>query len=224
MNVRTQSFVLVAFGIVLVRLATTEALLRYVRPGARPIVLCAGVVVAGLACWRIIADRPRGNSPPGRGARSGWLVLAPVLTLAVVAPPPLGALTANHRGAVPPRPHGPLADLPRSNPVPIALADVVVRAISDHGRSLRGHRLRTVGFVSRRGATGFVLTRLVITCCAADAEPNSVEVTTSAAIPAVDAWVEVTGRFTGMSRTNRFTPAFAADKVDPISPPANPYG
>lgn len=42
---------------------------------------------------------------------------------------------------------------------------------------------------------GFQLARLVITCCAADAQPIVAQVLTSAAPPARDTWVTVTGTF-----------------------------
>lgn len=217
-----QSMILLAFGGALVRLACSDALLRYVRPGTRPFVLGAGLAIVALAGGCLVLREGAPGAAPG--SRAVAFVLAPVVAVVVVAPPALGALTASRRPAAPPRPHGVLGPLPASDPVPIALADIVVRSIWDHGRTLRGHELRTVGFVSRRGATGFIVTRLVITCCAADAEPNSIEVDAHGAAPPLNAWVEVTGRFTGMSDAGRFVPRLVASDVRPVSAPANPYG
>jgi hypothetical protein len=54
-NTRTQSFVLLLFGGALLRLATSDALLHYVRPISRPWVLLAGLAFVGLALWNLVA-------------------------------------------------------------------------------------------------------------------------------------------------------------------------
>ncbi len=59
MSARTQAFVLVLFGGALLRLATTDALLRYVRPVARPWVLLAGAAVVALALWSLAVGSGR---------------------------------------------------------------------------------------------------------------------------------------------------------------------
>jgi uncharacterized membrane protein YcgQ (UPF0703/DUF1980 family) len=105
----------------------------------------------------------------------------------------------------------------------LGLSDIVIRSAWDHGQSLRGHRLRVIGFVRDAMAPGFVLTRLAITCCAADAERNDIEVRTAAPAPARDSWVEVTGRFAGMSTILPDTPVLIASGTRAIAEPADPY-
>jgi len=62
MTSRTQAFVLLLFGGALLRLATTDALLRYVRPVARPWVLLAGAAIVALALWSLFASRSGSGS------------------------------------------------------------------------------------------------------------------------------------------------------------------
>jgi len=65
----------------------------------------------------------------------------------------------------------------------------------DAGHTLTGHQIALTGFVLGPEPGGFQLARLVITCCAADAQPIVAQVLTSAAPPARDTWVTVTGTF-----------------------------
>src|SRR5882724_2980764 len=104
MTQRTQAFVLLLFGGALLRLATTDSLLRYVRPVARPWVLLAGAAMVALALWSLLVPTRTGEgSTPDEtdddhghhgGSRAAWLVLAPVVAILVVAPPALGAYSA----------------------------------------------------------------------------------------------------------------------------------
>jgi uncharacterized membrane protein YcgQ (UPF0703/DUF1980 family) len=54
------------------------------------------------------------------------------------------------------------------------MLDFSTRALWDSGRTLAHHDLSLTGFVLKHWPDGFVLARLVITCCAADARPVEV--------------------------------------------------
>ncbi|HEV2087054.1 MAG TPA: hypothetical protein VGR21_01960, partial [Cryptosporangiaceae bacterium] len=74
--------------------------------------------------------------------------------------------------------------------------DYVTRAIWDKGASLQGRELKLSGFVSPGKDGRAYLTRIVLSCCAADGRP--LKVALSGAVPdglAVDSWVEVVGTF-----------------------------
>lgn len=116
-----------------------------------------------------------------------------------------------------------LVPLPVSGVVSLGLSEIVIRSAWDHRRSLRGHRLRVVGFVRARTREGFILTRLAITCCAADAERNDLEVQTTRPVPAQGTWMEVTGRFMGISTALPYTPVLVATDARAIAEPADPY-
>ena len=237
MNSRTQAFVLLLFGGALLRLATTDALLRYVRPVARPWVLLAGAGMVGLAVWSLIAQaRSRAGTRSEdsevvdahghhHGAsRAGWLVLAPVVAILVVAPPALGAYSAKRlpvSSIKPPSRQFPA--LTGADPIQVSLLDFYGRAAFGAGQTLTGHRIALTGFVLGPEVGGFQLARLVITCCAADAQPVVASVQTTAAPPSRDTWVTVTGRFAGMSPADATVPVLRADTVTPARQPANPY-
>jgi uncharacterized repeat protein (TIGR03943 family) len=234
-NTRTQAFALLLFGATLLRLATTDALLRYVRPVARPWIVLAALVMLGLAIWTLVAEsRSDLQRCPGRdstdepdhhgGSRAAWLVLAPVVAILVVAPPALGAYTAMRLPVsqiktssrhVPP--------LNGADPVAVSLLDYYGRAAFDGGRTLAGHHIKLTGFVLRAMPNGFEMARLVITCCAADARPVIVSVRTQGPTPSRDAWVTVTGEYGGMSPSDYTVPVLRALNVTPTRQPDNPY-
>jgi len=232
---RTESFVLLLFGGGLVRLATGDALLRYVRPVARPWVLIAGLAVVLLALWTLVASFRASDTPdPERpehdehghpaGTRTAWLVVAPVVAILVIAPPALGSFSASRAPTTVAEP----ADvnfpaLTGADPVPVSMIDFATRALWDSGRTLSGRRVSVTGFVLRSGQGGFVLARLVITCCAADARPIEISVRTGAPPPVQDGWVTVTGSYTGVSPVDATLPELTAQTITPIAQPANPY-
>jgi uncharacterized repeat protein (TIGR03943 family) len=249
-NTRTQSFVLLLFGAALCRLATSDALLRYVRPVARPWVLLAGIGMVGLAIWSLVASYRSRTAPHTsvttpiasseapldtateaadihghRGAsRAAWLIVAPVVAVLVVAPPALGAFSAARTPPTvtkPPDIHFPALSGP--DPVPLPLIDLATRAIWDDGRTLTGRQLRLTGFVVHGDQGGFLLARLVITCCAADARPIDIEVHTASSFPAAGGWVSVIGRYAGLSPTDTTLPVVRADVVTAVKQPSNPY-
>ena len=231
MTWRTQSLLLLMFGGALLRLATTDALLRYVRPVARPWVLLAGLAMAGLALWSLAArpgdDAHRDGGERYGPSRAGWLVLAPVVAIVVVAPPALGAYSAARipmsAVAVASRHLPPLRG---ADPVRMSLLDYFARAAFDAGHTLRGHHVSLTGFVLRREPRGFELARLVITCCAADARPVVVSVLTQpgeSGVPPPNTWVTLSGTYGGQSASDSTVPVLLAESVSMISQPADPY-
>ena len=228
MSARCQSFVLVLFGAALIRLAATDALLRYVRPVARPWVLLAGVGIVTIALWSL-ADATRSPSLAAdeHGGASGiaWLVVAPVVAVLVIAPPALGAYAAARIPATAPPPSArgfpPLRAT--TGPTPVTLLDFYARSAFDGGATLAGHRVELTGFVLRSEPDGFRLARLVITCCAADARAVVVRIRSPAAAPRPDAWVKVIGTYAGTSPAEPTLPVLRAETVTPVSAPDNPY-
>ena len=243
MNARTQSFVLLLFGGALLRLSPSDALLRYVRPVSRRWVFLAALAFIALALWGLVAgrfgkilrpgDEETGQIGGDEGAdahghsgasRAGWLVLAPVVAILVIAPPALGSFSASRVPATVAKPaSSQFAALPKGNPVPLQLIDFAARAVWDDGRTLTGHDMALTGFVLRADSGGFVLSRLVITCCAADARPIDIGVRHSGAAPAVGTWVTVTGGYGGVAPDDATLPLIDATTVTVIRPPTNPY-
>jgi uncharacterized repeat protein (TIGR03943 family) len=189
----TQSLLLVLLGGAVLRISADSTFLRYVRAWTRPYLLTAGAVLLLLGLLSLYRERA-GGDPDRHGPPVGWLLLLPVFAIFLVAPPALGSYAAAGRGneVAPPAGRGGTPPLPAGDPVTTTLTDFAVRAIWDGGRSLAGRRVRLVGFITPRPGGGFYLTRMVITCCAADARPLKVLISGGPAEqPAADSWLAV---------------------------------
>lgn len=190
--------------------------------------LLGGVILLRPA-WGGHADSDHDSHDHGGGSRVGWLLVAPILAIAVVAPSPLGAFAANRAPTTlptPPRDFGPLPAA-TNGAVDLPLTEFVGRARYGQGRSLDGIPVRLVGFATTdaRG-DGFLLTRFVISCCAADARPVRVAIRGGQPPwPAPDTWLEVTGTWRPETRSAEDTgpPTLNTTGLRTISPPANQY-
>jgi uncharacterized repeat protein (TIGR03943 family) len=221
-NTRTQSYLLLLFGGALIRLGATDVLLRYVRPIARPWVLAAGIAIVALAILRLVLAHREGTEH-GSAIKIGWLLLAPVIVIVVIAPPALGAFTARRAPvSVPVTGHGDFAPLTGPAPHRLALFDFTTRVLWDSARTVTGQDVALTGFVLNQRPDGFVLARLVITCCAADARAVEVFIH-SAEHPAGNDWVTVTGRYAGTDPAEPTFPLIDAATVMAVPAPKNPY-
>jgi uncharacterized repeat protein (TIGR03943 family) len=151
-----------------------------------------------------------------------WLVLAPVIAVLVVAPPALGAYSAQ-RAPVVRIPTGQNPNLVTSaRPLPVSMFLFLLLSVAKP-TVMRSQPVTLTGFVLGQRTGGFVLARIAITCCAADASTVKVEVSTSASVPAVGSWVQVTGTYTGSEPDAHQTPKLTATAVTPVAQPAQPY-
>lgn len=209
--------VLVALGVFVFATVGTGQYLNYVRPEMRPLLLLTGSAVLFLGMqgalddWRR-RDRARSAAEPsvtaddpadahGHGHQHtglpplAWLLTAPAVCFLLLAPPSLGAFSAERAvdavrvvdtdAAWPPLPPDPVVDLP--------VSEYVARALWDPGRTLEGRTVRLVGFVTSGPDGGWFLTRMSIQCCAGDASAWRVSVVADGPAPALDQWVEVEG-------------------------------
>jgi uncharacterized repeat protein (TIGR03943 family) len=92
---------------------------------------------------------------------------------------------------------------------------------------MAGRSFRLIGFVSDRPGGGYYLTRMVISCCAADATAVRISVTGAAGPFRADTWIQVDGHYDGLdrSREKEIGPVaiIRADSVRQITPPREPY-
>lgn len=90
-----------------------------------------------------------------------------------------------------------------------------------------GQKVDLIGFVARWEGLGpeeFVLTRFVVTCCAADAVPVGVKVIWRSAGSFLDnQWVRVQGRAKAETWDGRLGVVVRPDAVDRVEVPAVPY-
>jgi uncharacterized repeat protein (TIGR03943 family) len=238
--------VLFLAGGTLLRLAVTGSYTRYVKVGARPYLIAAGTVILTLAVvslWQAVTARRRRDTsaprdPHGDGGHDhhhhgrfevAWLLVVPLAVLLLIAPSPAGAYEAGRAGsALPPAPSSPYTALPAGDPVTLSVVDYASRAVFDAGRTLTGHHIHLTGFLTAASGGGWYLTRMLVTCCAADAQP--IKVGLAGDLPAgvhTDVWVSVVGTYT--TRTAKDTvngatiPYLTVVSAQVAKQPADPY-
>ncbi|MFE5892137.1 TIGR03943 family putative permease subunit [Streptomyces sp. NPDC056462] len=167
-------------------------------------------------------DQHGGHHSP----RVAWLLALPALALLLFPPPALGSYSAGREAAQrAAQGVGAFPALPAGDPVALTLAEFSSRAIYDSGRSLTGRTVRMTGFVIRDDDGTWYVTRLLVSCCAADATTGKAEIRGVDAPPA-DAWVTVTGTWHPrgeLGTDGAWPPVLDAASVRRVAQPANPY-
>ncbi|MCX4763554.1 TIGR03943 family protein [Streptomyces sp. NBC_01275] len=220
----------------------SELYLRYVQPALRPCLIVSGTVLVLLAAAMAVVRRRSARSPEGQAheehhhghshsparPRVAWLLTLPALALLLFPPPALGSYSAGREAAQrAAQGVGTFPALPAGDPVALTVAEFSSRAIYDSGRSLKGRTVRLTGFVTHGDDGAWYVTRLVVTCCAADATTGKVEIrgADDEALPA-DTWVTVTGVWRPKGKLGSdaaWPPVLDAATVQRVKQPADPY-
>jgi putative membrane protein len=243
------ALVLALVGGTLLKLAISGDYQRYVKVGLRPYLTAAAVVVlavAAVSLWQAVAHRRAtpdahahgDDDDDGHGHSHGgfdvaWLLVLPMLVLLLIAPPALGSFSAARTGTALGAGSSGTAELPAlpdGDPVRLSVLDYASRAVFDHGRTLQNRHVTLSGFVvaSDDGGTWY-LTRMVITCCAADAQPIKVGLTGD--VPPglkTNDWIEVSGSYTPEKVdkdpvNGEAIPYLSVSSAKPIPAPRNQY-
>ena len=239
MNKEVQPVVLVLVGAAVLKISLGEAYLRYVKEGLQPFLVASGVVLVLLgllSAWRDLDRGGDSTSAPVDQAGDGhdhahggpgiaWMLLLPVAAIFLVAPPALGADAASRdSGTVAGPRETSFVPLPEGDPVPLSVADYAVRAGWGGADTLQGRRVALDGFVTPTEDGGWYVTRIAMSCCAADGQAVKVKVLGQPAPPA-DTWVEVTGTYVPADAEDpRTVPAvIQASGVVETTAPSNPY-
>jgi len=224
----------------------SELYLRYVQAALRPYLVVSGgllVLLGVVAAVRAMVHREHeeeageeeegehdhGHSHSHAGPRIAWLLTLPALALLLFPPPALGSYSASREEAQrAAQGVGTFSALPAGNPLDISVAQYSSRAIYDTGHSLKGRTLRMTGFVTHGSNGAWYVTRLMVTCCAADATISKVEIRgdESDGAPQTDSWVTVTGTWIPKGRLgtdSAWPPVLAATEVTQVKQPADPY-
>jgi uncharacterized repeat protein (TIGR03943 family) len=220
----------------------SELYLRYVQSGLRPYLVVSGAVLvllgaaAGIVRWRgRHADEEHGHEDDHHedghghahpGPRLAWLLALPALALLLYPPPALGSYSAGRETAQrAAQGVGTFPALPSGDPVRLTLGEFSSRAIYDSGRSLKGRTVRMTGFVTQDTDGTWYVTRLYVTCCAADATTSKIE-TRGADAPPTDEWVTVTGTWRPQGELGSeaaWPPVLDAGSVVRVKQPSDPY-
>jgi uncharacterized repeat protein (TIGR03943 family) len=228
----TQNTLVLLVGLSAVVMVIKGTYLHFVKPSLLPWLIAAAIVLIALAVASIVRDlRHAPAEEHGHRHRPWlvWLLLVPIALTTFVVPPPLGAqgtapetiaATEPVRRAFPPLPAG------RAPAVPIP--DVVMRAAADSANSL-DRRLITITGFTLKYPEGTDLGRVVIVCCAADAQLARIHLAGPALAEAADypedTWLQLQGTVvpgTSTASTN-FIPTMAVSTVTRIEKPANTY-
>jgi uncharacterized repeat protein (TIGR03943 family) len=217
-NRQAQAVILLLIGGAVLRASLTGQYLNYVKPGLQPYLVLAGVilVVAGLfTLWYELRPRPGkatahpdgaahadhgdddGHGHGAGGPKVAWLLLAPVIGLLLVAPPALGSYAAGRSGSAVVA-KSDYAPLPAGDPLKITMLDYASRAVFDKGTSLGERRIQLTGFAMPGPDHSWLLARMMVSCCAADARP--IKIALDGELPeglAEEQWLQVTGKYSG---------------------------
>ncbi|MFI7500158.1 TIGR03943 family putative permease subunit [Streptomyces sp. NPDC049687] len=210
----------------------TEEYLRYVKEGMRPLLIASGVLLIGLGVAEAWASSSgEGHEEHGHGhdhsgvPRVAWLLFLPVLSLLFYAPPALGSYTASREPVKAVEVQEDDFDpLPATSPLPITLTEFTQRVQQDRSRAIKGRTVRMTGFVTRADERSWYLTRIVISCCAADSMTLKVRVYGGASLKA-DTWVTVDGTWHAGGVLGSSSAAVAVDarRVEKVRKPSNAY-
>jgi len=238
------SIIMILIGGALLRITSEDVYLRYVKESLKPWLIASGLIliVLGLLQLADVWRRARRAQASGESADHGevhaaprvaWLLVLPILAIFLIAPPALGAFTAQRQSSVTTAPDATAQapPLPAGDPVALALNDYASRAIWDDGKTLVGRNVSMTGFATPAPNGGWYLTRLTLTCCAADATVTKILVLGADAVssptptPPTYSWVTVVGHWVpgGGTQSETAIAHVQADTVKPIPAPSNPY-
>jgi putative membrane protein len=229
----TQNVMLLLLGLAAGVIVVKGTYLYYVKPALQPWLVFSAAALVVLAVVAIIRDLRRAPAPSDgcdvaehrHRAGSAWLLLVPIALIAFVAPPPLGANGAGLRSVSPPRKQH-FAPLPAGRAPTLSVPELVMRAAA--GRTVDDRLVTVTGFTLKY-EDNTDLGRVVIVCCAADAQLARLHLAgpglAAAAGYPEDTWLRVEGRIlpgSSQASTN-FVPTFVASAVTRIEKPTNTY-
>ncbi|MDT5069851.1 MAG: hypothetical protein QOK02_6006 [Mycobacterium sp.] len=231
----TQNLVLLLVGLSTAVMLVKGTYLNYVKPGLLPWLIAAATVLVALGVVAVVRDLRHAAADPdhdGHGHRYlpwlAWLLLIPIAMVAFVVPPPLSASGANTPAAVSAPQRRPFPPLPPGPAPLVSLPETVMRAAADSTNSLDGRSITLTGFTLHH-ADGIDLGRVVIVCCAADAQLARIHLTGPGLDAAKgfpdDTWLQILGRIVPGSAqaVDGFIPTMSVDTVTRIDKPKNTY-
>lgn len=238
MRRQTQNMVLFLVGVAILMITMTGVYTRYVKPSMWPWLAAAAVVIIFLAVSAILDEirdglRRADQDQDGHRHRSGivWLLTIPIIVLIFVVPPALRpravapSVTTVSAAAL----RHPFGPLPAGRAPTVPLTEVLMRIATDSSDTLTGRLITITGF-TMKDADHTDLARIVITCCAADAQLARLRITGSGAATvaayADNTWVSVEGTIPGGQHytATHWVPIVQVSAVTRIDPPASPYG
>lgn len=237
MSREAENALLLLVGIATAVITIGGAYTRYVKASLLPWLSLTAVIVIALALVSIVADIRRGSGPDddhsGHSHRGSiaWLLLVPVLVLVFITPPALRPeaaapkVTAVSTEVL----RRPFPALPDGRAPEVSLTDVMIRAAQDTAGTLNDRLISVVGFTLPE-AEGVDLGRVVIICCAADAQLARIHLRGQTIDDLKnypeETWLRVEGTVVPDRANGDSTsiPTLLVQSATQIEAPANPYG
>jgi uncharacterized repeat protein (TIGR03943 family) len=233
----TQNALLLLVGLSIAVMAIKGSYLHYVKPSLLPWLIAAAVVLIALAVAAIAQDLRHGSDEADSVEADGhrhrpwlvWLLLLPIALTVFVVPPPLGAHGAAPEAVAAAEPQRrAFPPLPPGRAPTVSIPDVLMRAATDSTNSLDGRLITLTGFTLKY-PDSTDLGRVVIVCCAADAQLARVHLSGPAVAEAAghpeDTWLQVEGTVVpgSSAAATNYVPTVAVSSVKRIEKPANTY-
>ena len=193
---------MIAIGLVMSRLLWTGSFGWFIQQRMRIPLLIATVTLLILGAyegWQGTKEEQADEKAITRSTapKVGWMLVLPLVVLVSVAPTGLGAAAAARVDTFKPAENTSrfesLDTLPSADGVPqLRVLDFVDRAIWDDSGELNGTPVRLSGLVVNDPSVpdGFLLTRFLVSCCAADGVPVQVAIRGVDQTFADDTWVD----------------------------------
>jgi uncharacterized repeat protein (TIGR03943 family) len=236
--------VMSAWATVMLHTIATGHINRLLSPMFRNYVLTAALLLFVLSVLYVLLYQPDSETAPalaptGRLRQFGrWLVLlVPVIAASILSPSALSSTTLNNRSStagVTPMPTWNAAsqqkgkevlDADPNQPVPVEVTDLITLSRSpDQIKAFEGRKVRTVGLLVNQPGNAPKLVRWIMWCCAADAQPASVELGGTISGNWKDTqYLEVVGAARFPSTLGHVVPRIDVESVKPTREPDEPY-
>jgi uncharacterized repeat protein (TIGR03943 family) len=197
----------------------------YVGPRTTWVVTFGAITLTVVAILYLSGVRTRAAAQTPRASEAGRLgiVVAPILLAAMAPAVSLGAQAVGQKRSA----EGKAALTRLKAYGDIRLYELAAARTNPEWATERGIvpdlHVRFDGFISRRAADGtLIVSRFLASCCAADAVPYSLAVTSDVEVPfKLNDWVQISGVVKTGGKHKLYV---AADSIDATDRPLNPYG
>lgn len=239
--------VMSAWGTVMLHTIASGHINRLLNPMFRSYVFIAAIILFVLSALHLMLYQPAAIAPnvlpaTNRFRQFGrWLMLLlPVVAASVLSPSALSSTTLANRAllnstsGVTPMPT--MSDASNQNvqtalaadpnqPVPMEVTDLItVGHSSGQIQAFAGRQVRTIGFFVGQPGQSPKLVRWMMWCCAADAQPVSVELSGNTTGNWKDTqWLEVIGTAQFPSTLGQVRPQIDVTSIKPVQEPDEPY-
>ena len=236
--------VMSGWAVVMLHTIATGHINRLLSPLFRNYVFIAAVLLIVLSALYILLYQPTEETAPalaptGRLRQLGrWLVLLlPVIAASILSPAALSSTTLNNRAStagVSAMPSWDAAsqekakqvlDSDPNQPVPVEVTDLITLSRTPAQiQAFEGRKVQSVGLFVQQPGSSPKLVRWIMWCCAADAQPASVELTGNTSGNWKDTqWLEVTGTAHFPSTLGHVVPQIEVESIKPTQEPDEPY-